>query len=414
MNLNKEERLEQIRNILIGSQIDTLEEKVVLLEKNITANGLNKQFEQRINDFEKLIHKELNSFKQLLGLEQAKQEKAGEQLQQLQTTSQDLSIKLNQLEKQAIIDEDLKEQFEKRINDFEKFVYEELGSLKQLFGFEQTKQKKANEQMLQLQTTSQDLSKKLSKLEKQAMADEGLKKTLEKRTNNLEKLVHDGQGSFKQILGLEQAKHEKANENLQRLQTTSQELSIKVSKLEKKFEQNQYSSKSSELGEVREQLELLQLTLNSQEIKNKNIYEQLPQILQEYTEQWDLKLSALEQKTLERDQVLQKYLLEYSKRSSNKLEELKKEMLENSEVQKHHFLAQIKVAIAEIKRLENVSLESKKNLELESTQYFSNELHNYSKISNRKSEKKNPLMVFWLHLWGWIRLNGRKRKENHF
>ena len=347
MNLNKEERLEQIRNILVGSQVGNLEEKVAFLEKNIADDNLKEQFEKRINDLEKFVYEELGSFKQLFGLEQAKHEKVFEQLQQLQTTSQDLSIKLNNLEKQDVTYESLEKQFEKRINDLEKFISE-------------------------------------------------------------------GQGSFKQLLVLEQAKYEKVNENLQSLQITSQKLSVKVSNLEKKVEQNQNPLESNELAEIRKQLESLQLSLSSQEIENKSAYKQLHKGAQEYTEQWSLTLSELEQKSLGRDQILKKHLLEYSKRSYSRLQELKEKMLESNKEQRAYFLTQLNLVLAEIKGAEDERLESKKTLVLESPHEFSDKFHSYCKISNRKSVKEHWSKFLGTRLWGRIRLNGRKRKENHF
>ncbi len=297
MNLNKEERLEQIRNILIGSQIGNLEKKLAFLEKGLDDEGLKKQLERRLDDIEKFIYEELSSFKQLLELEQAKHEKVDESLQQLQTTSPNLSIELSRLEKKDVANENSKKQLERRINDLEKLIYKEFGSFKQILGFEQTKYEKANKHLQQLQETSQGLSIKLSKLQEEAVADENSKR-------QFEKFINEELSLFKQLLEFEQAKHEKANEYLQQLQETSQDLSIKLSKLEKEAEQSQ-NLQSGELTEVRKHIKSLKSDLDHQEIENKNAYEYLHKSLQKYTE-WRAELSELEQKTLKNERVLQK------------------------------------------------------------------------------------------------------------
>ncbi len=183
------------------------------------------------------------------------------------------------------------------------------------------------------------LEEKVTCLEKD-LADKSSQSQFEERINELEKFIYEEISSLKQFLGLEQAKREKADEHLQKLQTASQDLTMRLSKLEKKVEQSQ-NLQSSELAEIRGHFKSLQLGLGSQEVENKNTYEQLQKGLQEYADQWNLKLSELEQKTLGSDQVLQRLILEYSKQSSNELEKFKEDASEYNKALKNHFLTQL-------------------------------------------------------------------------
>ncbi len=281
MNLNKEERLEEVRHILIGSQVSDLHEKIKHLEKIVLEGGAFKGLlERRIANFEESMQETFNLFTQHFELEQTNYK---ETYQQLQASVNNSSLKIRELE-----------------NKLENQGLQENSS-SDLFELEQKNCKEAY-QRLQAGINSSNL--KISELEKKLENQSSQEHSPSDLTEVREKLR-----SLRYDLNYQNIEHKNAYEHLTKsLQEFSREWNTSLTKLEQEaFKRDQALKKylltsstklSNDLQKLREVLQI-NPTLKAQPAA------QYSQVASE--------LRNLEQKFLRREEDLRLELLEQIK-----------------------------------------------------------------------------------------------------
>ena len=188
MNLNKEERLEEVRHILIGSQVSDLHKKIAHLEKSVTGGekAFKDQLIDRITDFEESMKEAFNLFSQHFELEQKNHKEA---YQQLQASVHSLNLKVGALETK-LENQSSQEHSPSDLGE----VREKLRSLRSDLNYQNIEHKNAYEHLTKsLQEFSQGWNTSLTKLEQEALKrDQALKKYLltssTKLSNDLQKL----------------------------------------------------------------------------------------------------------------------------------------------------------------------------------------------------------------------------------
>ncbi len=257
MNLNKEERLKEVRNILIGSQISGLDKRIKYLE-TAESGALENQLKSYINNTKDFIKEEL-------GL--------------------------------------LKQSFEHEQNNYS----EKINLLAQHFESEQIKHKEAHQQV---QDNVKELNYKFSELESKLGKNQGLS---ESSFNDLEE-VNSRLNSLRQDLNYQDIEHKNAYEHLTKsLQEFSRGWIGKLTKLEQEMLkrnqalQEQLLTSSSQLSN---DLQKLKETFEESNLKPQ-LLTQLNQVAHE--------IKSLEHKALQREKNLEIELLSYIKKLSNEL-----------------------------------------------------------------------------------------------